>query len=181
MHFFKEWHKRREVKKYRKSVNAIISTLTPRQQRQMNLADGLYLSPSEEKKVEKRFVIYGSIGDIVAFFDFIRCDNNSLTCAMAVDRAYQGHGYGKYLAEYAMKWFYDHGADYGTLNWKVRSDNRIAIYLANVVGLGSKSSVIERNNEWIVYKDICSAEKRKEKGEAISGRIGLLINADLNG
>lgn len=155
------------VSRYRKEVNGIVDSLTVKQQKWLGLETKgeLYLTPAQEKMVEKRFVIYGFNGKVVAFFDFIRDSSNTkkpnLMACCAVERSHQGRGYGEFIVKTAMNWFYENGSKYGTLYWKVRPDNNISIGLA----VRNHLQLLGVENGWAYYcdRDFDGREKRARR------------------
>lgn len=154
---------RLDVSRYRKGVNDIVDSLSIKQQSWLGIEppESQYLSKMSEKSVEKRFVVYGFDGKMVAFFDFFRDSNrkkpNLLACC-AVHRQYQGRGYGEFIVKTAMNWFFENGSHYGTLYWKVSPENNVSVQLA----VRNRLKFLGMKNGWAYYCDD-DTESRERK------------------
>ena len=122
-------YRARATNRTKDDVDQIVSTLSNKERRFLNMDGPEYLTSEEGEFVVKRFI--KREGDKpVAFLDLIRNDNNDLEVALATDKNHRGSGHASELTKKAMQW----SDKWSRIIWETHNNNTASSNIATKSG-----------------------------------------------
>lgn len=142
----------RSTEKSRKDVDAIVSSLSPKDRRMLvGNPDDIYLTREQGEFVVKRFLLKEGKTP-VAFLDVLGSGSNlvkdDVSIAIAVSGEHQGKGYGYEVAKKGMDWIEKNRDMFNSIEWSAFKENDRSQNLAKKLGFEYSGE----DEEFNIYK-----------------------------
>lgn len=135
------------------AINDIVSTMSKKDKKLLNLSDDVYQRNTEEgERVVKRIV--KRVGGIpVSFFD-ITGDRSGVSISIGTRGGdkYRNKGYASAIAKQGKKWLDEHADEFDQVVWWARKDNPGSIRIAQKIGLQLDESSVLPDDPWVKYE-----------------------------